>query len=117
MMTNIKRERGGQAKISKLNEDKAKLVAYISDFQDIQAQNIRLQDKLLAINKLLQKHIYWLENRSSVKLHDFYSTKQQPPYLGANAQDNIINKTGAIKTFNNTNIEILKDQLKMNKIL
>lgn len=48
-----------QSKIVSLNNDKNKLVAYISDFKGIQEKNIRLQDKLLAIDKLLEKHVYW----------------------------------------------------------
>lgn len=52
-------EKAVDKKISQLQEDRSKLVAYINGFKDIQQKNIRLQDKLLAINKLLAKHIYW----------------------------------------------------------
>lgn len=48
-----------KSKMAQLNNDKSKLVDYINGFKNIQQKNIRLQDKLLAVDKLLQQHIYW----------------------------------------------------------
>ncbi len=67
-----------ESKIIKLNDDKTKLVVYINGFKDIQAKNIRLQDKLLAINKLLEKHVYWTKFFSLLErytLDDVYYTE------------------------------------------
>ena len=52
-------ERSIDKKISQLTEDQNKLLDFISGFKSIQQKNINLQDKLLAINRLLDKHIYW----------------------------------------------------------
>ena len=52
-------ERSIDKKISQLTEDQNKLLDFISGFKSIQQKNINLQDKLLAINRLLDKRIYW----------------------------------------------------------
>ncbi|MEK7072135.1 MAG: hypothetical protein AAB969_01040, partial [Patescibacteria group bacterium] len=71
-------QRNIQTKISQLNNDKNNLISYISHFKDIQQKNILLQDKLLAIDKLLQKHIYWTKFFSLLErytLDDVYYTE------------------------------------------
>jgi hypothetical protein len=45
--------------IIQLNDDRDKLNEYFERFENVQKKNIKLQDKLLTINELLQKHIYW----------------------------------------------------------
>ncbi|PJE58476.1 MAG: hypothetical protein COU81_00555 [Candidatus Portnoybacteria bacterium CG10_big_fil_rev_8_21_14_0_10_36_7] len=65
-------------KTTKLNQDKENLITYISQFKNLQDKNIRLQDKLLVINKLLQKHIYWTKFFSLLErytLDDVYYTE------------------------------------------
>lgn len=71
-------QKATEAKIVALRNDKTKLITYINSFKDIQAKNIRLQDKLLAINKLLQKHVYWTKFFSLLErytLDDVYYTE------------------------------------------
>ncbi|MDO8668693.1 MAG: hypothetical protein Q7K65_00160 [Candidatus Buchananbacteria bacterium] len=71
-------QKSTQEKISQLNKNKGELVSYINGFKDIQQKNIMLQDKLLAINKLLQKHIYWTKFFSLLErytLDDVYYTE------------------------------------------
>ena len=48
-----------EGKIYQLSRNQSQLVAYISGFKDIRKKNIGLQDKLLVISQLLEKHIYW----------------------------------------------------------
>jgi len=58
-LTIDQQEKKIESNIAGLTENKNKLAAYINDFKGVQEKNIILQDKLLAINKLLTKHIYW----------------------------------------------------------
>jgi hypothetical protein len=48
-----------EGKIAQLSQDKQGLIDFINGFQNIRQKNIRLQDKLLSLDKMLDEHVYW----------------------------------------------------------
>lgn len=67
-----------EKKIVQATNDQNELIDFIDGFQNIQKDNIRMQDKLLAVSKLLEKHIYWTKFFSLLErytLNEVYYTE------------------------------------------